>query len=153
MASGRRAGLGLERTVRGQHNSQRGEYVALPRVGTVQETRVEAAASDPVNDLKFAQKPRPGRSLPAMWQLLSVHTVRSKCCDGDSFEPHEFHRFSSAERWKGNLDRRSLPHQRSYVALEGSCSVVSKRTSPRGKIPNIWPLSRHIDTTPYSACS
>src|SRR5262245_45868261 len=71
-------------------------------------------------------------ALPAMWNPLSVHTERSKWCAGDSFEPHEFHRFSSAERWKGYLDRRSLPHQRSYGALEGSCSAVSKRTSPRG---------------------
>src|SRR5262245_43982879 len=92
-------------------------------------------------------------ALPAMRNPLSVHTERSKCCAGDSFEPHECHRFSSAERWKGYRDRRSLPYQRSYGAREGSCSAVSKRTSPRGKSPNIWPLSRHIDTTPYSACS
>ena len=63
MASGCRARLRLERTVRGQHNSERDERVALPRVGTVHETLVEAAASNPVSDLNSAQKPRPRRSL------------------------------------------------------------------------------------------
>lgn len=57
MAARRRARLGLEWTIRGQHNSQRGAYVARPGVGTVQETLVAAAASDPVSDfLRFKKQ-------------------------------------------------------------------------------------------------
>src|SRR5262245_48157706 len=78
-------------------------------------------------------------ALPAMGNPLSVHTERSTWCAGDSCEPHECHRFSSTERWKGYLDRRSLPHQRSYGAREGSCSAGSKRTSPREKSQTFGP--------------
>jgi hypothetical protein len=38
-----RAGLGLGRDVRRQHDAQGGQLVALPRVGRVQETLVVAA--------------------------------------------------------------------------------------------------------------
>jgi len=53
---------------------QRSESVALLRVGTVQETLVASAASDPVSDLNFAQNPQLCRSLHRYVESLSVHT-------------------------------------------------------------------------------
>src|SRR5262249_35430353 len=48
LAAGRRAGLGLERGVRGQHGAHGGQPGALPRVGAVQATHLVAAAPHPV---------------------------------------------------------------------------------------------------------
>jgi hypothetical protein len=52
LAAGRGFGLDLGRTVRGQHDAQGGQHVALPQVGRVQETLVVAAALGPVGDLE-----------------------------------------------------------------------------------------------------